>query len=201
MVIPLSDKGKQQGSIRIKVIFRPGFIARARGATSTFSSLGGRALTGIGGGVGAGAHGVGSIGKGVGRGIGGIGKGILGRKSSSPLSTSQSFMEEKEIPSVPAVPADLKDIVVASAGNHFNGVSTPPPSNGVLAITIVQLSGSAEPEEKKSIQVRAHGKVVESTHAHKGEVATYNETFSVKTSSVACELDFSVLSVVSFQSR
>lgn len=200
-----SSTGKAHGHVRVKILFRPGFITHQRGATSTFSGIGGRALTGIGGGVLAvGGAGVGTIGKGiggvgkgiggVGKGIGGVGKSLLGGHKSSPLAAgSSSIVAGGALPPLPPVPSELASQVIPPA---HTGSSTPPIAAGNLAITIVQLTGAAEPDEKKSVSVRAYGKTVEATHAQKGDVAVFNQTVTIKTTSDPCELDFTVLYVL-----
>ena len=204
--VPLTDakSGKSHGVVRIKLVFRPGFITRSRGATSTFSSLPGRAITTVGGGalavgggvVGAGASGVGAIGKGVGRGFGSIGKGlgIGGKRSSmSPADTAAYTVPSSTLPPVPAVPADFSDSVVPPSAQLTSNGSAAPSHSGTLSITIVQLAGAAEPDEKKVVSLRAYGKTVDTTHSQRGEVAHFNQSFVVKTGSAPLELDFSVL--------
>ncbi|KAM0786716.1 hypothetical protein ACM66B_002158 [Microbotryomycetes sp. NB124-2] len=79
---PLKDvkHGKDEPVVFLKMLFRPGFLAKARKATSTFSAAG-RVGTNIAGGVvGVGgniAHAGGAVGKGAVQGVGVVGKGAV----------------------------------------------------------------------------------------------------------------------------
>ncbi|KAK4047503.1 Tricalbin-2 [Microbotryomycetes sp. JL221] len=73
-------QGKESAIVHLRLLFRPGFLARARKATSTFSAAG-RVGTNIAGGVvGVGgnlAHAGGAVGKGAVQGVGVVGKGAV----------------------------------------------------------------------------------------------------------------------------
>ena len=191
--------GKSHSIVRVKLVFRPGFISRSRGSTSTFSSLGGRAITNVGGGAlavgggvaGAGVSGVGAIGKGVARGFGSIGS--LGKKRSSLSPNDAPYtVPTSTLPPVPAVPADFSDSAVPP--QLPTNRTTAPTMSGTLSVTIVQLSGTTEAEDdKKVVSLRAYGKSVGDTHSQRGETAQFNQSFSVKTGTAPLELDFSVL--------
>lgn len=208
VTVPLSDAktGIAKGSIRVKITFKPGYFARARGATSTFSSLGGAFGGGALGvasvgfnGVGAVAGGVGSIGKGVGKGLGGIGKGVGGllggRRSSASPSSLQKSTSASDLPPIPAVPAYLLAESPATSLSPSGKTSPPLSQAGVLAVTIEQLVGAEEIDEKHCISLRAYGKDVHTTHSQKAEggVFNFNEVFTIKTIPGACELDFSIM--------
>lgn len=85
-VVRLFDSNEaEHGSVTVKMVFRPEFVARTRAATSTFvGGLADGAMTGVGGVVGGGAHIVGKGGKfalgGAGMvasGAGHVGKGVF----------------------------------------------------------------------------------------------------------------------------
>lgn len=57
------DGSPEKGTVTVAMVFRPEFINRSRAATSTFSAMPGRALTGVGGVGKAGVKGVAGVGK------------------------------------------------------------------------------------------------------------------------------------------
>ncbi|GEM08900.1 tricalbin [Rhodotorula toruloides] len=236
--VQLSDfKNASQtaGTIRIRMVFQPGFIYRSRKATSTFSAgrigttLGGGAMAvgggivGAGGAVGkagvgaagtvskAGLHGVGTVGKvgvhgvgAVGKGVGAVGKGLFGlahrgTKDGPPGSASMAELADADVEatgySVPA--ADGVEVLATdtapfptSAGGAIVGAA------GTLTVTVGDLSGGADPGEKKAVIVKLGSKTVLETHSHKAadSKVTYGETAAVKTPAEGdMELSFAVV--------
>lgn len=208
MSVALTDNtghASHAGTVRLKVVFRPGFIIRTRQATSTFSHAGrtgtvvlGAGAGALGAGVGAGAKGIGGVGKGILSGVKKVGGGFHG---SSHDST----------PPVPIVPHSLSADVVpprlSSLSESPVMVSVVPRSDsesstniqrpaGTLRVTIVGIEGVGDAEEKKLITIRNNGKVVESTRAVRGESAQFNESFTIKTSHDPVELAFTLLCVL-----
>lgn len=135
------------GTLRLRLLFRPQFLARTRQSTSTFSSAG-RIATGLGGGVvgagghalGSGAHGVGVVGKmGLG-GVGAVGKGVFGgvrRLGGGSSHSSNPSDDGSDVPPVPALPANAADMSglatvpsMASMNGSFAGSPLSQSTNG-----------------------------------------------------------------------
>ena len=100
--VPISDNGQAAGSINVRLVFRPEFVARSRAATSTFvGTVAGGAVHGVGAVAGTGLHVVGKGGKlalgGAGMvagGAGAVGKGVFsGVKHVIPVHSRKSTME------------------------------------------------------------------------------------------------------------
>jgi hypothetical protein len=202
-----------RGSIRMKLLFRPAFLARSRQSTSTFS-MAGRVATGVGGGVfgagtvvaGAGVAGVGAVGKlglGAGKGVFGGAKRLVGgggdkSSPSSPLSNSNNgdtqFLAGTGVPPVPDLPSSL---IGSPSSMNGNGASTPPRRTvgaaGSLEVTIVKVTGSHDPDEKKLVAIRMGGKTIDHTHAVKGDPIVFDQQFTMKTGEGSCDLDFTIL--------
>ncbi|KDE05686.1 hypothetical protein MVLG_03920 [Microbotryum lychnidis-dioicae p1A1 Lamole] len=188
---------KQQGMVHVKLMFRPGFLARSRKSTSTFSSAG-RVATSIGGGVahaggavvggvgviGKGAvSGVGVVGKGAATGVGAVGKGVFGgiRKvvpgggghNNSYQRTSSfgnSSIAEIDFANEAAA-AGLSDPAVGNSA-LMSSVGTPSGATsqvGSLTVTITSLSGASEPREKQVVVVKAGNRQIKETKAHHAE--------------------------------
>lgn len=101
--VPITHDGQDHGTIQLNLVFRPGFVARQRTKTGTFSAAG-RTVTTIGGAaLGAPV----AVGKGVGRGVGTIvsAPGRLfkkkDREASHSQSNSQDFREQSRETSIP----------------------------------------------------------------------------------------------------
>ncbi|KAK4700199.1 hypothetical protein P7C70_g6053, partial [Phenoliferia sp. Uapishka_3] len=212
VLTPIEGKpGKEPGTIRIKMTFKPAFLVRTRQATSTFGGAG-RVGTSLAGGV---VGGVGAVGGGL-LGVGGaVGKGVfsgirkVGGGGHHDRNGSGSGSGGAEIPPpVPPLPAYAVDSSsVPSSPNPQNHVreSSAPLSNGsaaqasfgggpgLLSITIHALTGAGDEDEKKVIMVKHNGKTVESTHAQKGDPATFEEAVTVKTLEGPCLLEFAVV--------
>ena len=69
-----------------------------------------------------------------------------------------------------------------------------PGAPGQLSIKINTLHGAGEDDEKRAVSVKMNGKAIETTHAQKGDPATFDEEVTVKTVEGPCNLDFVVLS-------
>ena len=100
--VSISDNGQAAGSINVRLVFRPEFVARSRAATSTFvGSVAGGAVHGVGAVAGTGLHVVGKGGKlalgGAGMvagGAGAVGKGVFsGVKHVIPGHSRKSTMD------------------------------------------------------------------------------------------------------------
>lgn len=192
------------GTIRIRMVFQPGFIYRSRKATSTFSAgrigttLGGGAMAvgggiiGAGGAVGkvgvgavgtvgkVGVHGVGAVGKGVGA----VGKGVFGlgkRGTKSGLTASPSTAELADADaaalgySVPAAANGGEVLASDTAAFPSSAGGALVGAAGTLTVTIGDLSGGADASEKKAVVVKLGSKTVLETHSHKA--ADGNVTF------------------------
>ncbi|KAL8287656.1 hypothetical protein RQP46_003514 [Phenoliferia psychrophenolica] len=217
VLTPIEGKpGKEPGTIRVKLTFKPQFLVRTRQATSTFSGAGrvGTHLAGgvgaVGGGLlgvgGAGVKGVGAVGKGV---FGGIRK--VGNIGQSSHDRSPSGASMSDVPPVPAIPSYAMDSVVApdspnGRGRESSAPITPPNGHsgpfpgapGQLSIKINTLEGAGDDDEKRAISVKVNGKAIETTHAQKGDPATYDEAVTVKTVEGPCNIEFAVLHKKSF---
>lgn len=143
------------------------------------------------------------MGKGV---FGGIRK--VGSLGSGQHDRSPSNGSTADIPPVPAVPAYATDAVVSPAGSPNGRVrESSAPTNGggpfagapgQLSVRIHTLTGAGEEDEKKAVTLKLNGKAVDTTHALKGDPATFDEAFTVKTSEGPCLLDFHVFHKKSF---
>ncbi|GJN90164.1 hypothetical protein Rhopal_003163-T1 [Rhodotorula paludigena] len=218
------DASKSAGSIRIRMVFSPQFIYRSRRATSTFSAgrigstLGGGAMAvgggivGAGGAVGkagfgavgtvgkVGVHGVGTVGKGVGhvgKGVFGAGRRVVGGhgRHGSVASVSELAALDGE----PGYAVEGPDGVEVLAADMVEG----PGVEGTLTVTVGQLVGGGDADEKKAVVVKFAGKTVHESHSHRGEngEAAYNETCTVKTPAQGpVDLSFSVVHKKTFGS-
>jgi hypothetical protein len=78
-----------------------------------------------------------------------------------------------------------------------NGASTPPRRTvgaaGSLEVTIVKVTGSHDPDEKKLVAIRMGGKTIDHTHAVKGDPIVFDQQFTMKTGEGSCDLDFTIL--------
>lgn len=90
----------KSGSVRIRLLFRPDYVTRARQGTSTFAgtfSAPTRIVTGVAGvPLKGGAAVAGAVGSGVGKGAGFIKRGLFGRKDTSTLEEEDE--SDREIP-------------------------------------------------------------------------------------------------------
>ncbi|KAI5478145.1 hypothetical protein MNV49_005409 [Pseudohyphozyma bogoriensis] len=168
----------------------------------------------VGGGVGAVAGGAGSLGKGFARTLG------FGKKSangspviispvSSPVSSpAPSSLKDgffpgntaSDIPPVPAVPGYAAGSVVPpspqpnGSGSAVLAPGSPIPSRGpgTLSVTINNVKGTGDADEKKAVAIAYLGKTYE-THNHKGDPADFGQSFTVKTIDGPCPIEFTVL--------
>lgn len=118
------------------------------------------------------------------------------------------------VPPVPALPAYAVDQNPSNGNGNGNGNGSPRElssslndggggrtpfggASGTLSVTLQSLAGVGDAEEKKAIAMKHNSKAVDMTHAQKGDPATYSDSFVVKTSESPCQLDFTVLSVLS----
>ncbi|SCV70224.1 BQ2448_1618 [Microbotryum intermedium] len=208
--VPLYDTKtkKQQGTVHIKLMFRPGFLARSRKSTSTFSSAG-RVATSLGGGVaqaggavvggvgtvGKGAvSGVGVVGKGAVTGVGAVGKGVFGGIRKVVPGSGQSGAYQRtssygngitEVDFATEGVAPLPDPGVANSELQSSGGPSAESQVGSLTVTVTSLTGAGEPGEKKLVVVKAGSRQIKETKAHHGEggadLIKFDESATVKT--------------------
>ncbi|KEI37230.1 uncharacterized protein L969DRAFT_53729 [Mixia osmundae IAM 14324] len=169
VTIDLADPktGKRQGHIRLRLLFRPEFVARSRAATSTFVGGAGRVMTATGGGVlgvGAGvAKGGGSVVKGVGGGVFSGARKVVGIKRKNKDGTI-----------VTEDGAVLDPTQAQAAGLELSDATT---RQGSLRLTINSVHGLSEADVKPYVIIRKDGKVYEKSAAvkHSGTEATFKE--------------------------
>jgi len=213
VAITLKDvkMSKDGGTANLKLLFRPAFLSRTRGATSTFSA--GRIGTGlgaIGGGVigaggsvlGAGVTGVGSVGKGVGAvgkgAFGGLKHAIKGGHSGSadknlsadgPQVTPKADAAETFPPS-PSDGAEPGEKAANGSGN-----TTPNSQAGVITATVTKVTGLDVIDEKCYVILRHNGKSIGHTKSDKGDRSqtgnpiSYDESFKLKPDPAASAAD------------
>ncbi|KAL6804708.1 C2 domain-containing protein [Trichoderma sp. SZMC 28013] len=110
---PLDGKS---GSIKLRMVFRPDYVTRARQGTSTFQgTFGGtsRIVTGV---AGAPFKGATAVGHGVGRGASFLKRGILGKKDRDDPNGSLS--ELTEVPTVPSIITNGNDFAVRNSNSN-----------------------------------------------------------------------------------
>lgn len=172
-VVPILDNGKESGTITIRLVFRPEFVARSRAATSTFvGTLAGGAAHGVGtvagtgvhivgkggklalGGAGLVAGGAGAVGKGVFSGVKHVLPGHHGRKDTmTSLATIDSSAEgyalaNASMASLPQGAAPLQSSVGGVNGTvQLAAPVTGTPDFGILQVSFEEFSGYAEPEK------------------------------------------------------
>ncbi|UKZ51373.1 hypothetical protein TrVGV298_005132 [Trichoderma virens] len=114
---PLDGKS---GSIKLRMVFRPDYITRARQGTSTFQgTFGGtsRIVTGVAGvPFKGGAAVAGVVGHGVGRGASFLKRGILGKKDRDDPNGSLS--ELTEVPTVPSIITNGGDFPISTSNSN-----------------------------------------------------------------------------------
>ncbi|KAL7960559.1 C2 domain-containing protein [Trichoderma compactum] len=110
---PLDGKS---GSIKLRMVFRPDYVTRARQGTSTFQgTFGGtsRIVTGV---AGVPFKGATAVGHGVGRGASFLKRGILGKKDRDDPNGSLS--ELTEVPTVPSIITNGSDFAVRNSNSN-----------------------------------------------------------------------------------
>ncbi|KAJ4860825.1 c2 domain-containing protein [Trichoderma breve] len=120
---PLDGKS---GSIKLRMVFRPDYVTRARQGTSTFQgTFGGtsRIVTGV---AGVPFKGATAVGHGVGRGASFLKRGILGKKDRDDPNGSLS--ELTEVPTVPSIITNGSDF---PNSNNNSNPSTRPTTSAV----------------------------------------------------------------------
>lgn len=207
--VVLSDEktGKEHGTVRINLLFKPRFVSRSRQATSGFGTAG-RVATSLGGGVigvgtgivGGGVGAVGAVGSTVGK---GLAKGLGFRRSSVHVASSSTGSN----PPIPPLPTNINEEVIlpptpsATTGSGDLSPTLPPSATGsggssyvgTLSVMIGTLTNAGDADEKKAVSLRLNGKAVDTTHAHKGDPIAFDQSFTLKTTDGPCTLDFTVL--------
>ncbi|KAG0147448.1 hypothetical protein CROQUDRAFT_42936 [Cronartium quercuum f. sp. fusiforme G11] len=213
VVLKLSQDGKQQGVVHVKMTFRPGFITRSRQATSTFTGLG-RVATGLGGtvlstgaGVGIGAvKGVGQVGGGVIKGVGGVGRlgfsGIRkvtgGHRRNSTADNESVALENSLLMGTPpktsmsaALPA-----LPGSPTQQMSSQATPraPPTDLRLTFSNLGASGLENPDLKAYLYVKRNGKAILETKTIRHTTSpVWEETFTIDaTPGSPCQLELAL---------
>ncbi|GAA6050737.1 hypothetical protein JCM3770_006601 [Rhodotorula araucariae] len=198
--------------------FSPGRIGNSIGGGAM--AVGG-GLIGAGGAVGkvgvgavgnvgkVGVHGVGTVGKGVGavgKGVFGLGRRAVGGGGHHGRSTSVASVAEL------AAMGDDAGYAVDGGANGVEvlaadmagvppqlgpGAAGGPGAEGMLTVTVGQLTGGGDASEKKAVVVKLNGgKAVLETHSHRGDTGalSFGESSSVKTpASGPAELSFAVV--------
>ena len=171
--VTIVENGREAGTITLRMVFRPEFVARTRAATSTFvGHIAGNAAHGVGtvagtgvhivgkggklalGGAGLVAGGAGAVGKGVFSGVKHVIPGGHSRKDTmTSLATNDSSAEGPYAAgnaSMVSLPQGATPTQVA--GNGINGkVQLQPiggsPDFGILQIQLDDFAGLSEPEK------------------------------------------------------
>ena len=134
-----SEKHGDQGVIRLRLLFTPEIIAKARKNTSTFSSAG-RAMTQVGSiplGAGKGVlHGVGKVGGAV----GGAVTGVFRRDKDKRESSEDSHDPPSGQISAPAgnVPIEGTPVLAFPSMNTAADQISPPLEAGILKVTVLR---------------------------------------------------------------
>ncbi|CED82008.1 Ca2-dependent lipid-binding protein CLB1/vesicle protein vp115/Granuphilin A, contains C2 domain [Phaffia rhodozyma] len=201
--IPISTvKHGEQGSIRIRLVFQPAVIARARKNTSTFSTAGravqnvGHAPVAIVGGVGKTAFkGVGLVGHGVGS-VGGFAGRKIGLVKKKTDNGSEMLVE------VPVDDAsDIQDGPRRFTSETVEGTSPVTYSTdfasqngqgreGSLSVTVLSAKDLAE-EVKAEVSLSVGGKTQKTRH-HKSVSPEWNESFKFSVTPEISRISLSV---------
>lgn len=154
-----TNKRGEKGSIRVRLVFQPGIIAKSRKATSTLTSAG-RAVTTIGGlPV--------SAGKGVFQGVAGVFK---NREASipDPISPTTPF---------PAIgSAEAAHGSTTSLPFVENAVVTAP-EPGSLRVTVLNAKDLSHNDVKPYVTLRVGDREVKTKHTQKTHSPEWNESF------------------------
>jgi len=163
----VSPKHGAAGQVRIRMMFEPEIIAKARKNTSTFSTAG-RAITQIGGmPIGA-------------------GKGVL-HGATGLFKKDKGDKEKEEVPPIPtgqaSQPVGLSDHLQGSGGNAIqsNTADTGDDSSsepGTLKVTVLDAKDLPVSDAKAYVTIRVGDKEHKTKHAHKTATPEWNETFT-----------------------
>ncbi|UKZ77198.1 hypothetical protein TrVFT333_004917 [Trichoderma virens FT-333] len=188
---PLDGKS---GSIKLRMVFRPDYITRARQGTSTFQgTFGGtsRIVTGVAGvPFKGGAAVAGVVGHGVGRGASFLKRGILGKKDRDDPNGSLS--ELTEVPTVPSIITNGGDFPISTSNSNPStrpttsavdmhsamGIGAP---SGTATFTVVGASGYSLSTDLYILitQISPREKIVGKTKHYKSPTGqwSFDETF------------------------
>ncbi|KAF7975752.1 hypothetical protein HWV62_8539 [Athelia sp. TMB] len=171
-IVLSTPKGGQKGEVRIRLMFQPEIIAKARKNTSTFSAAG-RAMTQLGGlpmGAAVGA------GKGV---ISGVG-GIFGKKEKDFAKQNGGVPPVPNLPSGQAShPIGQPETLSTSADNATlasNGHGNTEP--GTLRVTVLNAKDLSISDSKAYCSLRIGDKEYKTKHSGKTAAPEWNESFT-----------------------
>ncbi|BGP49470.1 Tricalbin-2 [Rhodotorula kratochvilovae] len=154
-----------------------------------------------------GVHGVGSVGKGVGavgKGVFGIGRRAVGGghhgRSASVASVADLAAMGDDAGYAVGAGADGVEVLaadMAGAQPQLGPGAQGTGAEGMLTVTVGQLTGSGDASEKKAVVVKLNGgKTVLETHSHRGDASAiaFGESGAVKTpASGPADLSFAVV--------
>lgn len=169
-IILSTPKGGEKGAIRLRLMFQPEIIAKARKNTSTFSAAG-RAMTQLGGlPVGAGK----GVISGVGHGISGVGSGVGSLFGKKEKDFAKQNGGQPPVPNLPSGQAshpighpEAASTANETASSNGNGLGTTSMEPGSLKVTVLNAKDLSITDSKAYCSLRLGDKEQKTKHSGK----------------------------------